>query len=122
MMKLCCSSIYEPFHTTFKTFKTKRFSLQNEEKANSAPVLYMKIIYIKNYRSVSLLPVFRNIFESLIYNAMLKNFLDDLISSNIPGFKPRNSCISQRTAITHKILKGLDHKDVFFGNDKVRHE
>ena len=54
---------------------------------------------MKNYRPVSLLPVFNKIFERLIYNAMFKHFLDsNLISSNQSGFKP----------ITHDNLKGFD--------------
>ena len=76
---------------------------------------------MKNYRPVSLLPVFNKIFERLIYNAMFKHFLDsNLISSNQSGFKP----------ITHDNLKGFDDGleirglflDISKAFDKVWHE
>ena len=65
-------------------------------KANVVPV-YEKGDHecVKNYRSVSVLPVFSKIFEKLIYNAMFKQFLDNiLISSNQSGLKPGDSCIN----------------------------
>ena len=65
-------------------------------KANVVPV-YEKGDYerVKNYRSVSVLPVFSKIFEKLIYNAMFKQFLDNIIiSSNQSGLKPGDSCIN----------------------------
>ena len=48
---------------------------------------------VKNYRPVSLLPIFRKIFERLIYNEMYSFFIEnDLISSNQLGFKQGDSC------------------------------
>ena len=79
MIKLCGNSIY------------KRFKKGDHQ-------------CVKNYRPISLLPVFSKIFERLIYNAMFKHFLyNNLISSNQSGFKPGDSCINQLIAITHKI-------------------
>ena len=54
------------------------------EKNNVVPV-YKKGDHqcVRNYRPVSLLPLFSKIFERLIYNAMFKRFLDNnLVSSN----------------------------------------
>ena len=56
---------------------------------------------VKNYRPVSLLPVFSKIFERLIYNAILDN---NLISSNQSGLKPGDSSINQLIAVTHEVL------------------
>ena len=59
---------------------------------------------IKNYRPVSSLPIFRKMFERLIYNEMFSYFIEnDLIDSNQSGFKQRNSCINQLFPITHDI-------------------
>ena len=86
---------------------------------------------MKNYRLVSLLPVFNKIFERLIYNAIFQHFLENnLISSNQSGFKLGDSCINQLIAITHNILKsfddGLEIRAVFLDItntfDKVWHE
>ena len=47
-----------------------------------------------NYRSLSLLPICRKIFERLLYNKMLNFFLKkDLISPKHSGFRPGDSCI-----------------------------
>ena len=80
------------------------------KKANVVP-LYKKGDHqcVKNYRTVSLLPVFSKILERLIYNAMFKHLLDNnLMSSTQFGFKPGDSCINQIIAITHDIFKGFD--------------
>ena len=64
---------------------------------------------VKNYRPVSLLPIFRKIFEHLIYNEMYSFFIkNDLISSNQSGFKQGDSCINQLLSITHDIYQSLD--------------
>ena len=64
---------------------------------------------VKNYRLVSLLPVFSKIFERLIYNAVFKHFLDNnLISSSQSGFKPDDSCINQLFTVTHEVFIGFD--------------
>ena len=61
---------------------------------------------LKNYRPNSLLPVCGKIFEKLIFNKMLKFFLEnDLILPNQSGFKPGDSCINQLLSITHDIYK-----------------
>ena len=87
------------------------------KKANVVP-LYMKGDHqcVKNYRPVSLLPMFSKIFERLIYNAMFKHFLDNnFLSSNQSAFKPGVSCINQLTVLTHDISKGFDDGlDAFF--------
>ena len=64
---------------------------------------------LKNYRPVSLLPIYSKIFEKLLYNKMSGFFLDkDLISANKSGFKPGDSCINQLLSITHNIYKSFD--------------
>ena len=64
---------------------------------------------IKNYRPVSLLPIFRKIFERIIYNEMYPFFiLNKLISPYQSGFKQGDSCINQLLSITHDIYQSLD--------------
>ena len=64
---------------------------------------------IKNYRPVSLLPIFGKIFERIIYNEMYPFFiLNELISPNQSGFKQGGSCINQLLSITHDIYQSLD--------------
>ena len=50
---------------------------------------------IKNYRSVSLLPICSKIFERLLFKEPHNIFnQNDLLSSNQSGFRPGNSCIN----------------------------
>ena len=102
------------------------------KKANVVPV-HKKGDHqcVKNYRTVSLLPVFSKMFERLTCNAMFKHSLDsNLISSNQSGFKPADSCINQLIAITHDLFKGFDEGlevrgvflDISKGFDKVCNE
>ena len=75
---------------------------------------------VKNYRPVSLLPVFRKIFEHLIYNEMYSFFIEnDLISSNQSGFKQGDSCINQLLSITHDLDQGYEVCGVFLDISKA---
>ena len=64
---------------------------------------------LKNYRSVSLLPICGKVFERLIYNSLFEYFIEnDLISPNQSGFKPGDSCTNQLISITHEIYQSFD--------------
>ena len=131
-IKLCGSSIYKPLQIIFKSCLNQGIFPAEWTEANVLSV-HKKGDYqcIKDYRLVSLLPVFSKIFERLIYNTMSKSFLDNsLFSSNQPGFKPGDSCINQLITITHDIFKGFDDRlekrgvfhDISKAFDKVWHE
>ena len=86
---------------------------------------------IKNYRPVSVLPIFEKIFERIIYNEMYPFFiLTELISPNQSGFKQGDSCINQLLSITHDIYQSLDEGyeargvflDISKAFDKVWHK
>ena len=75
------------------------------KKGNIVPIFKKgdKQIY-KNYRPVSLLPIFRKILEKLIFEEMFPFFIENkLITANQSGFKPGDSCINHLIAITHEI-------------------
>ena len=64
---------------------------------------------VKNYRPVSLLPIFGKIFERLIYNETYSLFIEnDIIYPNQSGFKEGDSCINQLFSITHDIYDSSD--------------
>ena len=132
MIKLCGDSIYKLLEMVFKSCLNQGVFPAEWKKANVVSV-YKKWHHqcMKNYRPVSLLPVFSKIFERLIYNAMFKNLLDNnLISSNQSGCKPGDACMNQLIAITHEIFKGFDDGleirsvflDISKAFDKVWHE
>ena len=65
---------------------------------------------IKNYRSISLLPICGKIFEKLIHREIYTFFVDNkLILSNQSDFKPRDSSFNQLLPINHEIYEYLDN-------------
>ena len=64
---------------------------------------------IKNYRPISLLPIFGKIFERLIFNSLFNYFVQNkLFTECQPDFIPGDSCVAQLLSITHEIYKCFD--------------
>ena len=64
---------------------------------------------LKNYRTVSLLPICGKSFEHLKQNRLFEYLIEnDLISPSQSGFKPRDSCANQLISITHEIYQSSD--------------
>ena len=58
----------------------------------------------KNYRPISLLPIFSKIFEKVIYNSLFNHFQSNKVfTSSQSGFLPGDSCIAQLLSIIHEI-------------------
>ena len=101
-----------------------KFSLE-WKKDNIAPIHKKgdKQIVI-NYCPVSLLPICGKIFEWLLYDEMLKFFVEnDLISPKQSGSSPEDSCIIQLLSINHEILSafdiGLEVRGLFLDSSKA---
>ena len=88
---------------------------------------------LKNYRSVSLLPICGKVFQRIIFNDLFKYFKENnLLSPHQSGFIPGDSCVQQLIAITHEMYKAFDCspslevRDVFLdiskAFDKVWHD
>ena len=86
--------------------------LMNGKKANFVPVHKKgNKQKIKNYRSISLLPICSRKFERLIYSDIFNFFSEkNLISPNQEGFRPWDSCVNELFAINHKIYKSSDDR------------
>ena len=105
MLKLCNTSVCKALEIIFnRSLETGTFP-NDWKKGNVVPVFKKGDKQIlKNYRSISLLPVCDKIFEKLILNGMFKFFIEnDLILPNQSGFKSEASCINQLLTITHDI-------------------
>ena len=75
MPKLCGDSICQPPEVIFKTvLRNATFPLE-WKKANVVPIHAKDDKQtIENYRPVSLLPIYRKIFERLLYDTMFNFF------------------------------------------------
>ena len=110
MLKLCDKSIVKPLSIIFKNCKIKKTFPNLWKKANVVPIHKKgEKDLIKNYCPVSLLPIFGNIFERLIFNSLFK-YIDknELLKSNQTRFHPFDSCVNQLLSINHEIFSNFD--------------
>ena len=134
MIKICNISLLKPLTILFQNsmksscypFIWKRSNIIPVNKTNDKQL-------VKNYRPISLLPIFGKIFEKIIFDR-LYNFLsqEKLLNPNQSGFRPSDSCVNQLIAITHEIFEAFDCNpslevrsvflDISKAFDKVWHE
>ena len=56
---------------------------------------------VKNYRSISFLPIFGKNFEKIKFNKIYNFLLEErLLNPNQSGFRPSESCVNQLLATT----------------------
>ena len=132
MLKMSDDTIIKPLFKIFKNW-LKREILPDDSKKGNIVLICKKgdKQNIKNYPPVSLLPICSKIFERIIYNNMLKYFLDNnLITRKHSEFRPGYSCINQPLSITREIFTSFDNDfevrgvflDISKAFDKVWHE
>ena len=125
MLKMSGDAIIEPLFKIFKNCSKCGIFPDDWKKGNIVPIFKKGDKQnIKNYRPVSLLPICSKIFERIIYDNMLKYFLDNnLITPKQSGFRPGDSCINQLLSITHDIFtsfdNGLEVRGVFLDISKA---
>ena len=106
MLKMCGESTHKPLEYIFgASLNDERFPSE-WKKAIVVPIHKKEDKQIlKNYRLISLLPIFAKIFERIIYYRIFEY----QIAEKLSGFQPGDSCINQLLSITHDIYKSLDH-------------
>ena len=88
---------------------------------------------VKNHRPISLLPIFPNFFERVIYNSLFSYILHNKVFTlSQSGFLPGDSCIAQLLSIIHEIQSAFDDNptvdvrgiflDISEAFDKVWHD
>ena len=134
MIKLCGKSAAFPLKLLFQSSLEKAIFPVDWKKGNIVPVHKKENKnFIKNYRSISLLPIFSKIDERLMFNSIFNYFIkNNLFTKSQSGFLPGDSCISQLLSITHEIYKLFDCNppvdvrgtflDIFKAFPKVWHE
>ena len=64
----------------------------------------------KNYRPISILPIFIKVFEKLKFNSFFNYFIQNkLFTECQSGFVPGDSCVAQILSITYEICKRFDY-------------
>ena len=110
MIKLCGDSLVVPLKLIFvNILRTGKFPKQ-WKRANVTPVHKKENKQlIKNYRPISLLPIFAKVFEKIVF-IKLYNHLNgnNLITKNQSGFRPGDSVTNQLIYLVHETLKSFD--------------
>ena len=80
------------------------------KKANIVPVNKKENkILIRNYRPISLLPIFGIIIEQFIFNNLFNHFIkNDLFTKCQSGFLPGDSYVSQLVSVVHEVNLSFD--------------
>ena len=110
MIQICGESIAFPLKLLFETaLKEKKFP-DIWKLANVVPVHKKEEKkLLKNYRPISLLPIFSKIFERVIYNSLFNHFVSNkLFTPSQSGFLAGDSCIAQLLSIIHEIQTSFD--------------
>ena len=110
MIKLCDESLLKPLMNIFQ-FSLATGKFPNDWKKGNIVPIHKKgdKSIVKNYRPVSLLPIFSKLFEKCIYDTLYSFFeTNGLFTSCQSGFRKGDSCTSQLLSITHDIFKGFD--------------
>ena len=110
MIKICCQSLTLPLKVIFEHSIKKGKFPEIWKKANVVPVHKREDkMLVKNYRPISLLPIFGKMFERVIYNSLFNYFQSNrLFRPSQSGFLPGDLCIAQLLSIIHEIQTSFD--------------
>ena len=105
MIKLCGKSIALPLKLFFKTILEEGTFPEHWKNSNVVKIKNKNVVpihkkesknWIKNYRPISLLPIFSKILERLIFNSIFIFFRQNgLFTKCQSGFTPGDSCVAQ---------------------------
>ena len=101
MTKLCGKTIAIPLKLIFRSILEESVFPDDWKKSNVVPIYKRDSKnLIKNYRPISLLPIFSKIFERLIFNSLFNYFIQNkLFTEYQSGFIP---------GVTHEIYTSFD--------------
>ena len=110
MIKICSQSLTLPIKIIFEHSIKKGKFPEIWKKANVVPVHKREDkMLVKNYRPISLLPIFGKMFERVIYNSLFNYFQSNrLFTPSQSDFLPGDSCIAQLLSVIHEIQIAFD--------------
>ena len=134
ILKICGQSFILPLKVIFEHSLKKSKIPKTWKKLNAVPVHKKQDkMLVKNYRPISLLPIFGKMFERFIYNSLFNYFQSNRYHKpSQSGFLPGDLCIAQLLSIIHEIQTALDENstvhvrgvslDISKISDKVWHD
>ena len=110
MIKMCGPDLAKPLVIIYKNCLAKGVFPSIWKKANVLPIHKKDIKHnAKNYRPISLLPIFGKILEKIIFDDLYAHFFENnIISEHQSGFRKGDSTIKQLLSICHDIYKAFD--------------
>ena len=110
MIKLCGKSITYPLKLIFEASLQEGTFPSCWKKANAVLVHKKEDKnLLKNYRPISLLPIFGKIFQRILFKYLFNYFhKNHFFTKCQSGFLPGDSCISQLLSIVHDINSSFD--------------
>ena len=134
MIKLCGNSLVVPLKLIFSNILRTGIFPKQWKRANVTPVHKKENKQLlKNYRPISLLPIFAKMFEKIIFLKLYNHLVEhSLITKKQSGFRPGDSVTNQLIYLVHEIYKSFDcydnrevrsvYLDMSKAFDKVWHE
>ena len=110
MIKLSDASLVTPLKTIFMNCLRNGVFPEIWKYAKVVPVHKKNAKNLKsNYRPISLLPIFGNILEKLVYDSLYSHLVScNFLNPNQSGFRPGDSTVNQLISITHTIFEAFD--------------
>ena len=110
MIKLSGNALCEPLKLIFNNILVTGIFPSQWKRANVTPVHKKdNKQLIKNYRPISLLPIFAKVFEKIIFASLYNHLVrNNHITSNQSGFRPGDSVTNQLLYLVHEIFKSFD--------------
>ena len=134
MIRLCDDSLLLPLKLIFESCKAQGVFPKIWKQAHVVPIHKKNCKNSKkNYRPISLLPIFGKIFEKLIFDSLYQHLeIFGLLNPNQSGFRPGDSTINQLLSIVNSIFTAFDsnppldvrsvYLDISKAFDRVWHE
>ena len=110
MIKACGYSISLPLKLIFKSMIHEGVFPEDWKKSIVVPINKKESKNLnKNYRPISLLPIFSKVFQRLVFNVLFNFHLQNkLFTPCQPGFIPGDSCVSPLLSVTPEIYQSFN--------------
>ena len=110
MINLCGKTVAVPLKLIFRLMLEEGVFPDDWKNSNVVPIQKRDSKnLIKNYRPISLVPIFSKIFEKLKFDSSFNSFIQNkLFTKCQSGFIPDDSCVAPLVSFTYEIYKSFD--------------